>query len=73
MKAFSTSNEENVDQQPMLGYNCMSFMFNEIRYELNGTEIDHNRNVGMTSLMKSYASYSGDFAHYMEKISAFGV
>jgi len=41
-------------------------MFDEIRYELNGTEIDHKRNVGMTSLMKSYATYSGDFAHYIE-------
>jgi len=41
-------------------------MFDKIRYEFNGTEIDHNRNVGITSLMKGYASYSDDFAHYME-------
>jgi len=41
-------------------------MFDEIRYELNGTEINRNRNVGMTNLMKGYASYSGDFAYYME-------
>ncbi|XP_018405192.1 PREDICTED: uncharacterized protein LOC108781652 [Cyphomyrmex costatus] len=50
----------------MLGNNCVSFMFEEIRYELNGTEIDRNRNVGITSLLKGYASFSGDFAHYME-------
>jgi len=43
----------------------MSFVFDEIRYELNDTEIDRNKNVG-TSLIKSYASYSGDFTHYME-------
>ncbi|XP_018311167.1 uncharacterized protein, partial [Mycetomoellerius zeteki] len=61
-----TSKEENADRQPTLGINCVSFMFDEIRYELNSTEIDRNRNVGMTSLMKGYASYSGDFAHYME-------
>jgi len=41
-------------------------MFDKIRYEFNGTEIDRNRNVGITSLMKGYASYSDDFAHYME-------
>jgi len=35
-------------------------------YELNGTEIDHKRNVGITSLMKSCATHSGDFAHYIE-------
>jgi len=53
----------------MLGNNawkCVSFMFDEIRYELNGTEINCNINVGMTNLMKGYASYSGDFAYYME-------
>jgi len=30
-------------------------MFDEIRYELNGVEIDRNRNVGITS-MKNYVS-----------------
>ena len=58
-----TSNKENADQQSTLGNNCV-FMFDEIRYELNGTKIDRNRNVGMTSLVKSYASYSGDFTLY---------
>jgi len=33
---------------------------------MNDTEIDRNRNVGMISLTKSYTSYSGDFAYYME-------
>jgi len=41
-------------------------MFDKIRYEFNGTEIDRNRNVGITSLMKGYASYSDDFVYYME-------
>jgi len=35
-------------------------VFDEIRYELNGAEIDHNRNIGMTSSLKSYASFSSD-------------
>ena len=29
-------------------------MFDEIRYELNGVEIDRNRNVGITSTIKNY-------------------
>ncbi|XP_044575218.1 uncharacterized protein LOC123259024 [Cotesia glomerata] len=33
-------------------------MFEEIRYELNGVEIDRCKNVGITSLMKGYASLS---------------
>ncbi|XP_070166138.1 uncharacterized protein [Polyergus mexicanus] len=36
--------------------NCAAFMFEEIRYELDGVEIDRNRNVGITSTIKNYAS-----------------
>lgn len=36
--------------------NCVAFMFDEIRYELNGIEIDHVRNLGITSSMKNYIS-----------------
>ena len=32
--------------------NCVMFMFDEIRYELNGVEIDRNRNVDTTSTLK---------------------
>ncbi|XP_046751324.1 uncharacterized protein LOC124414420 [Diprion similis] len=31
-------------------------MFEKIRYELNGVEIDRNKNVGITSIMKGYLS-----------------
>lgn len=31
-------------------------MFDEIRYELNGVEIDRDRNVGVTSTIKNYVS-----------------
>jgi len=31
-------------------------MFHEIRYELNGVDIDRNRNVGITSIIKNYVS-----------------
>ena len=33
-------------------------MFCEIRYELNGIEIYRNKNVGITSLMKTIVSFS---------------
>ncbi|XP_070171362.1 uncharacterized protein [Polyergus mexicanus] len=36
--------------------NCAAFMFEEIRYELDGVEIDRNRNVEITSTIKNYAS-----------------
>jgi len=32
-----------------LGNNCVAFMFDEIRCELDGVEIDRNRNVDITS------------------------
>jgi len=35
-------------------------MFDEIRYELNGVEIDRNRNVGITSTIKNYVSLTYD-------------
>ncbi|XP_011168888.1 uncharacterized protein LOC105202193 [Solenopsis invicta] len=44
----------------VLGNNCIAFMFDEIRYELNGVEIDRNRNVGITSTLKNYVTMSSD-------------
>ncbi|XP_014478524.1 PREDICTED: uncharacterized protein LOC106746433 [Dinoponera quadriceps] len=43
-----------------LGSNCVAFMFDEIRYELDGVEIDSNKNVGITSMVKNYISLSSD-------------
>ncbi|XP_055388390.1 uncharacterized protein LOC129616941 [Condylostylus longicornis] len=36
--------------------NAIAFLFDEIRYELNGKEIVNNRNVGITSCLKNYIS-----------------
>ncbi|XP_036147653.1 uncharacterized protein LOC118647252 [Monomorium pharaonis] len=44
----------------VLGNNCVAFMFDEIRYKLDGVEIDRNRNVGITSTLKNYATVSSD-------------
>ncbi|XP_018399370.1 PREDICTED: uncharacterized protein LOC108777072 [Cyphomyrmex costatus] len=49
------------DETPTtLGNNCIAFMFDEIRYELNSVEIDRNRNVGITSTLKNYVSLTSD-------------
>ncbi|XP_026830911.1 uncharacterized protein LOC113563444 [Ooceraea biroi] len=45
-----------------LGNNCVAFMFDEICYELDGVEIDRNRNVGITSTLKNYTTLSLDRA-----------
>lgn len=37
--------------------NGIAFLFQEIRYEINGTVIDKVRNPGITSTIKSYISY----------------
>lgn len=38
--------------------NAICFLFDEIRLEMNGVEIDSCKNVGITSCMKGYVSYS---------------
>jgi len=43
--------------------NGICFLFDELRYELNGVEIDRSRYVGLTSLMKGYASLTSGKAH----------
>src|SRR5436190_3690968 len=50
------------DAQLKLANNCVAFMFDEIRYEIDGVEIDRNRNVGITSTMKNYASLTSERA-----------
>jgi len=46
--------------------NAVCFLFEELRYELNGVEIDRCRNVGLTSLMKGYASYRPGHKHWLQ-------
>ncbi|XP_071576339.1 uncharacterized protein [Temnothorax nylanderi] len=44
----------------ILGTNCVAFMFDEIRYELDSMEIDRCRNVGITNTLKNYVTVSSD-------------
>lgn len=41
-----------------LSSNAVPFLFSELRYELNGIEIDRVRNPGMTSLLKGLVSFT---------------
>jgi hypothetical protein len=45
-------------QPPNFVSNFGAFLFEEIRYELNGFEIDRCKNVGVTSNMKGYTSFN---------------
>ncbi|XP_018398461.1 PREDICTED: uncharacterized protein LOC108776361 [Cyphomyrmex costatus] len=55
-----TKTAEAPNADVALGNNCVAFMFDEIRYELDGVEIDRNRNVGVTSTIKNYATVTSD-------------
>ncbi|KYN23488.1 hypothetical protein ALC57_04092, partial [Trachymyrmex cornetzi] len=57
-----TLKKKNDQMSSTLGNNCVAFMCDEIRYELNGVEIDRNRNVGITSTIKNYVSLTYDKA-----------
>lgn len=43
---------------PKLTNNAFAFLFDEIRYELNGIEVDRVRNPGITTTLKGHASFS---------------
>lgn len=51
---------------PKLVNNWVAFLFDEIRYELNGFEIDRCKNAGVTSLMKGYLSFTPNEMFKME-------
>lgn len=53
--------------------NGICHLFSELRYELNGMEIDKNRNVGLTSLMKAFVSTSPSQQSLLENANFIGV
>lgn len=58
--AVYKSDDGTVSATAKLGNNAMAYLFDEIRYELNGVEIDRNRNAGFTSTIKNYISLHAD-------------
>ncbi|KYQ59129.1 hypothetical protein ALC60_01857 [Trachymyrmex zeteki] len=55
-----TLKKKDDDTPTTLGNNCVAVMFDEIRYEVNGVEIDPNRNVRVTNTLKNYVSLTYD-------------
>ncbi|KAL6265945.1 hypothetical protein P5V15_002794 [Pogonomyrmex californicus] len=53
-----TKNKVVEGSDVVLGNNFVAFIFDEIRYELDGVEIDRNRNVSITSALKYYVMTS---------------
>lgn len=49
----------------VLANNGVSFLFEEIRYELNGVEIDKTRKLGHTTTIKNYLSMNSDESKMM--------
>ncbi|XP_058985528.1 uncharacterized protein LOC131805849 [Musca domestica] len=56
-----------VSQNARLRNNCVGYMFDEIRYELNGVEIDRTRYLGITTEIKNWISLSESESKVMSK------
>ncbi|XP_043485183.1 uncharacterized protein LOC122513020 [Leptopilina heterotoma] len=53
-------------QNVHLSNNAVCFLFDEIRYELNGIEIDCCKYVGHTTIMKNYTSQTSNQLNFIE-------
>ncbi|XP_050547317.1 uncharacterized protein LOC126909001 [Daktulosphaira vitifoliae] len=49
---------DGMKSSPRFINNGLAYLFSEIRYEINGTQIQKVRNPGITSTLKGYCSYS---------------
>lgn len=61
----------NTVASPLWSGNQAFFMFDDIRYEINGIEIDRCKNVGITCTMKGLISFQRKHAEFL-KLSSFG-
>lgn len=53
-------NAETADKQFDFNFNSAAFLFSEIRYELNGIELDRTSNLGITTTMKALLSMNNN-------------
>ncbi|KAL6257717.1 hypothetical protein P5V15_011297 [Pogonomyrmex californicus] len=67
-----TKNKVVDESEVMLGNNFVAFIFGEIRYELDGVEIDRNRNVGITCALKHYITTSSERSVILRNAAHFG-
>lgn len=61
-----TNDETKNSATASLIHNAAAFMFSSIRYVISGVEVDEVRNVGITSTMKGYFSYSPSYLNKLE-------
>ncbi len=52
--------------------NAIAFLFDDIRYEIGGMEIDRTKNVGITSTLKNILSIRDEEKHNLENACWFG-
>lgn len=58
IEGFASKGDSAVSASIHLLNNCMAHLFDEIRYELNGVEIDRTRQLGIATEIKNYVSLS---------------
>ncbi|XP_073984360.1 uncharacterized protein [Rhodnius prolixus] len=58
--------KKEADQDVKLVRNAFLFLFDEIKYQLNGVLIDHVRNPGITTTLKGYVSFTRDKVETLE-------
>jgi len=60
-----------------MGNNAMGFLFEEMRYELNGVLVDKSKNVGITTTMKNFLSINSkenyENAGWLNEVGALGL
>jgi hypothetical protein len=59
-------NDNTISADTKITNNGIVFLFEEIRYEINGIEIDKNRKLGHTSTLKNYVSLNENEAKMLE-------
>ncbi|XP_077282733.1 uncharacterized protein LOC143908798 [Temnothorax americanus] len=64
--ATTSAGKDDQRQYAKMVNNCVAFMFNKIRYELDGVEIDRCRNVRVTSTIKNYVSLTPEQARRLQ-------
>ncbi|XP_044005910.1 uncharacterized protein LOC122850927 [Aphidius gifuensis] len=63
---FTKSNGTAVAATTSLVKMSIAHMFEEIRYEINGIEVDRSKNVGLTTLIKGYVSFNPNQKAFLE-------
>lgn len=56
VEGLATKEDSIISPNIRLLNNCMAHLFDEIRYELNGVEIDRTRHLGIATEIKNYVS-----------------